>query len=155
MGKKKGGTRSRKKIVRVDPNAKRSPETKESKTASPEPTKPNLPERIQEKDAGFGVIKIIAGIIVALVIGSAVLFNRAGGRQRVRGDKLQGELCEETVECSSGSLCYSYKGEDERCMKLCSKENPCDPDQSCVTAAQQKRRKGFRLTDICVENAKF
>ena len=117
--------------------------------------KPRLPERITGKNDGFGVLKIVAGVIVALIVGSMVLFNVAGGRESSRGNKIPGEKCDNTMECTSGSICYAYKDYGMRCMKMCSKGKSCEPGFTCISATQQKRRKGVRVTDICVENVKL
>ncbi len=154
MARKNKGTSGKKVAKRVDSHAKPTPK-KAAQPSESAPEKPRMPERIREKDAGFGVIKVVIGGILFLIVGSMVLFNQAGGRENTRGDKTPGERCDETVECASGSICYSYKGGEKRCMTRCSKEKNCDLGFSCVAAAQQKRRKGLRLTDICVESDKL
>ena len=111
-----------------------------------------MQSRIKESNDGFGVLKGVAVVILALIIGSAILFNRAGGREAMRGDKSPGELCENTVECAHGSICYAYGNDKPRCRTTCSKKHPCNPEETCVTAASQKRRKGIRLADICIPN---
>ena len=152
-GKKKHPV-SKKKVVRHE-----APE-KGGKSSGPRPKpqereKPRLPERIKEKNSGLGVLKWVAGIILTLVIISAILFNRAGGRDAMRGDKMLGESCEKTVECEKGAVCYTYKEERRQCMKRCTKDKPCDPGYTCVSSATQKRRKGIRVTDVCVEDGKI
>jgi hypothetical protein len=111
--------------------------------------------RVKENNAGFGVLKGVAIVILALIIGSAILFNRAGGRDAMRGDKEPEELCEKSVECAKGSICYAYGEDRARCRKTCSKKRSCGPDYTCVTAASQKRRRGFRLADICVKKSEM
>lgn len=121
----------------------------------PDKERPRMPERMKEKDSGFGVLKGVGLVIIALILVSTVLFNRAGGRDALRGDKLPGESCERTSECQKGTVCYAYQGEKHRCMTSCSKKQPCDPGYTCVTAASQKRRKGIRVADVCVEDDKI
>lgn len=152
MGKKKTGASGKLVAKRVDPNAEPQ---EEKKTPKPEPEKPRMPERIREKDpGGFGVIKTVAGIVIVLIIGSMVLFNWSGGRESARGDKVLGELCEETVECSSGTVCFPYKGQQPRCVKRCDNDKKCEPGYTCVSSSHRKR-KGIRVADICIENAKL
>lgn len=122
----------------------------EAKPAAPESDEPRIAPRIKEKDGGFAVLKGVAIGIMALIVVSMVLFNRAGGQDTVRGDKLPGEQCENTVDCKKGTICYSYQGERRRCMTVCEKDRRCDPGYKCVSAADQRRRKGIRVTDICV-----
>ena len=129
-----------------------SPKTAEK---APDKERPRMPDRLKEKDSGFGVLKGVGLVIIALILVSTVLFNRAGGRDALRGDKLPGEPCEKTAECQKGSMCYAYQGDRHRCMTRCSKQNPCEPGYTCVTAASQKRRKGLRVADVCVEDAKI
>jgi hypothetical protein len=152
MVKKKTGASGKHIVKRVDPNAGPQEAQKPSK---PEPEKPRIPQRISEKDPGFGVIKTVAAVVIALIVGSMILFNQVGGRESARGDKLPGEQCEETLECATGSICFSYKGRENRCVKRCGKEKECEPGYTCVSASEKKRRKGIRVADICVENAKL
>ncbi len=126
--------------------------------AKPEPPKKPLVEktpmstRPKENNAGFGVLKGVAGVIILLIVGSAILFNRAGGREAMRGDKKPGDECTETVECEKGSICFAYQNDRHRCMTTCSPNRPCDQGYSCRTAATSKR-KGVRLSEVCVPNA--
>jgi hypothetical protein len=138
-------------------NVKRFEPEKETEKPQSKP-KPSIGEtapmkpRMKESNEGFGVLKGVGVLILALIVGSAILFNRAGGREAMRGDKSPGEHCEKTVECARGSICYAYKNDRPRCLTTCSKKRPCDPQHACVTAASQKRKKGIRLADICVKN---
>ncbi len=150
MASKKTKSGGKKKIKRV-PVAGQEPK-KEAKKSKPEPETKRVPKRVTEKDQGFGVIKTVAGVLIALVVGSMILFNLSGGQEDTRGDKISGERCAETLECQSGSVCYSYKDAEKRCMMRCSKKTACDSGYTCVAAAQQKGRKGIRITDVCVED---
>ena len=97
-------------------------------------------------------MKTVGIIISLLIVGSVVLYNRAGGNRSLRGDKMPGELCVETQECRAGTICYSYKGDKRRCMTSCYGTKQCPPGYTCVASTTQKKRKGFRVTDVCVEN---
>ncbi len=145
MAKKK-----KKKIIRQDPPGPDKGQQK-SKTQEPAPEKPRLPERIKEKDSGFGVIKVVVGVIIALVLGSTVLFNKMGGRESLRGHKGVGERCDATMECETGTICYDYQTKRKHCMRTCY-NSECPEGYSCVAAATQKRRKGVRITDVCVRD---
>ena len=143
----------KKKIIRRDTDHSQIKTDPKAKTQNAEPEKPRIPERIREKDSGFGVIKVVVGAIVILVLGSTVLFNKVGGgRESHRGDKSPGEPCNETVECIKGSLCYIYQEQGKQCMQTCS-DGACPSGYTCVGAASQKQRKGIRITDVCVRNA--
>jgi hypothetical protein len=124
----------------------------EAEKKEPLISKTPMSARPKEGNPGFGVLKAVAAIIAVLVVGSAILFNRAGGRESIRGDKPVGEVCEKTVECEKGSICFAYKGDRHRCMKACSKRNPCESGSTCVSAASSKR-KGIRVTEVCVPDA--
>ena len=143
--KQKGG--KRKPVVR-------HPADTAPQHAEPE-KKPSLPPRSvvstrsKEANAGFGVLKGVAAVIILLVIGSAILFNRAGGREAMRGDKAEWEECEDTVECKHGSICFAYNGDNHRCMKTCSNKHPCASGETCISAAASKR-KGIRVRQVCV-----
>lgn len=152
MAAKKKGNRQRNIVRHTGQQDDVARKDKSKPFAAAEPEKAKVPERIREKDSGFGVLKVVGAVIAILIVGSMVLYNRAGGRETLRGDKMHGEQCQETQECKSGMLCYSYKGVKKRCMTTCGKDKMCDPGYKCVTAAKQKGRKGFRLTDICVED---
>ena len=56
MAKKKKGS-SGKRIAKREDKSAQSKDTQEAKKVQNEPTPPRIPERIQEKDSGFGVIK--------------------------------------------------------------------------------------------------
>jgi hypothetical protein len=152
MAAKKKGNRQRNIIrhTRHQDDVVKKDKSKSAEESVPEKVK--MPERVREKDSGFGVLKVVGAVIAVLIVGSMVLYNRAGGRETMRGDKMHGEQCQETQECKSGTICYSYKGARKRCMTTCRKDKKCDPGYNCVTAAKQKGRKGYRLTDICVED---
>jgi hypothetical protein len=118
--------------------------------------KSRVPERIQEKDAGFGAIKVVAGIVIALILGVSILTRYFGGEDAGRGSSGQDELCANTPECKAGYICAPYGKDPERCLKLCDLENPqsCETGHRCVSMAKQAGRKKIRLTDVCVPNAK-
>ncbi len=156
MGGSKKVTKGKRKLVRHEAQAPASDGSGGTVAEKkPEKEKPRMPERLKEKDSGLGVLKGVGILIIALILVSTVLFNRAGGRDALRGDKLPGESCEKTEECQKGAVCYSYQGAKHRCMTSCSKKKPCDPGYTCVTQASQKRRKGIRVTDVCVEDDKI
>lgn len=140
----------RKKIVRPDRTHGVKAGGDSPAKATP-PEKPGIPERIREKDSGFGVIKGVVGVIIALILGSTVLYNTAGGRQSERGNKAPGEPCGDTVECRSGTICYMYSDLGRQCMETCY-DGQCSAGFHCVAAATQKRRKGLRITDVCVRD---
>jgi hypothetical protein len=131
-------------------------EPKKAAPAAAAPAKPRMPERIQEKDAGFGAIKVVAGIIVALIVGVMVLTRFSGGDAAERGDSGQDERCQNTQECKAGYVCQAHRNDAERCLKLCEVKNPqsCDPGYQCEPAAKQAGRKKMRLIDVCIPNAK-
>ena len=146
--RKKGGKRSQKRISPTTAMPTKKERLPKPSIAQNAPMK----KRIKEKNDGFGVLKGVALAILMLIVVSTILFNRAGGRDAMRGDKGTGELCEKTVECAKGSICYSYKDNRSQCLRTCSKKRPCDSEHTCITAASQKRKRGIRLADICVKN---
>jgi hypothetical protein len=137
-------------VVRHEPGTVRPKAEAEKK--EPLIQKAPLTNRTQEKNPGFGVLKGVAAVIILLIIGSAILFNRVGGKEALRGDKPVGETCEETMECQKGTICFSYQGDAHRCMKTCSKKHPCESGQTCMSGASSKR-KGIRVTEVCVPDA--
>ena len=150
MAVQKKGIKTKKKIVR------HTAETAAEKAAEPEKKEPLIPKtpisgRTKEANEGFGVLKGVAAVIAVLIIGSAILFNRAGGREASRGDKALGEACEHTEECAKGTICFEYGNDGHRCMKRCSKSNPCETGYTCMSGAASKR-KGIRVLEICVPN---
>ncbi len=115
-----------------------------------------VPERIKEKEPVFGVIKIVAGLIIALIVGVSILgklYGRPGGD---RGNSAQDERCTNTQECRSGFVCEAYGDDAERCLKTCEVQDPqsCEPGYKCVSSAQRVGRKKVRVTAMCVPNAK-
>ena len=153
MAKKKKGASGKRTAKRVNPNEE-SPPKQSAIKESTETEKPRMPERIREKDAGFGLIKIVVGVLIVLILGSGLLIKLVGGGEADRGNKTQGELCKTTKECARGSVCYSYKGERKRCMVTCPKGKMCDPGFTCVSAAERSGRKSTRVRAVCVEDAK-
>ena len=152
MGKKASDSIKRS-ARRIDPEAKvRDTKPKEVKVEA-EPRR--MPERIREKDSGFGVIKIVAVVIIVLIVGSGALLRLRGGDEVTRGDKIADELCESTQECEKGLICYSYKGSENRCMTTCSGGDKCEPGFTCTSAAERAGRKSTRVRAVCVENAKL
>lgn len=147
---------SKQKGVKKKTIVRHTPDTARVKAASEkkEPLFPKTPlsARPKEDNPGFGVLKAVGAVIAVLIVGSAILFNRAGGREALRGDKVAGEECDETVECKKGSVCFSYKGDRHRCMETCSSKHPCESGNTCISAASSKR-KGIRVTEVCVKDA--
>ncbi len=154
MAKKKKGTSGKRTAKRVDPQEQLQKKQPSGKLPV-EPEKPRMPERIREKDAGFGVIKIVVGVLVVLILGSGVLLKLVGGSDTDRGNKLQGELCQSTKECSRGSICYSLKDEKKRCLATCPKGKVCEPGYTCTSAAESSGRRSTRVRAVCVKNAKL
>ena len=152
MAVQKKRVSAKKKVVR------HTAETAAEKAAESKKKEPLIPpspisSRPKESNEGFGVLKGVAAVIAILIIGSAILFNRAGGREAARGDKELGESCASTQECAKGSICFEYDADGHRCVERCSKSNPCDTGYTCVSAASSKR-KGIRVTEICIQNDK-
>ena len=154
MANKKNRGGSGKIIAKREAAAVEAP--KKAAPAAAPPEKPRMPERIQEKDAGFGTIKVIAGVVIALIIGVYVLGHFFGGDSVSRGSSGQDERCQNTQECKPGYLCHAYGGDGERCLKLCELNDPqdCEPGYQCVSTAKQAGRKKVRLTDVCIPDAK-
>jgi hypothetical protein len=152
MGTKKNRGGSGKIIAKREEQAVEAPK----KAAAPPAEKPRMPERIQEKDAGFGAIKIVAGVVIALIVGVGILTRITGGEGADRGSSGQDERCQNTQECKAGYVCQAHRNDVERCLKLCEVKNPqsCEPGYQCSPAAKQAGRKKMRLIDVCVPNAK-
>ena len=156
MAAKKKGPSVKKRIVRHEaPETSAAAGSTQAKPTAPERERPKMPTRTKEKGSGLDILKIVGFVIIALVVGSTILFNRSGGQDAMRGDKLQGESCKQTVECQKGSVCYSHNSSDLKCMKTCVKDKKCDPGYTCVSEGSLKRRKGFRIIPVCVEDDKL
>jgi len=112
-----------------------------------------MSRRPKENNEGFGILKFVGFAILVLVVGSAILFNRSGGREALRGDKTAGELCSETTECQKGYICFSHQENRRQCMKTCHANSGCEAGYTCTTSAASKR-KGMRVVEICVPDAK-
>ncbi|MCU0662467.1 MAG: hypothetical protein MUC50_09105 [Myxococcota bacterium] len=110
---------------------------------------------VREKNEGFKVIKIVLGVIILLIIGTSVATKLSGAKGSVRGDKLQGEKCEATVECAPGHICYAYQSDRARCMATCSPDKPCQPEYTCKSSLDQKVRKGVTMHNVCVLTSKL
>ena len=125
------------------------------KKAQPEPEpKARVTERIQEKDAGFGLLKGILGTLVVLILAAGALSRIIGEDRDERGDKLPGEQCELTEECRSGSICLAHQDEERRCLMRCDPEaNDCDPGYTCTSVTARKTRKGVRVRTVCIKDA--
>lgn len=154
MGNKKSRGGSGKIIAKREAPAIVAP--KKAAPAAEPAEKSRVPERIKEKDAGFGAVKIVAGIIIALIVGVSILGRLFGGDDAGRGNAVQDELCGNTQECKAGYICQAYGSDAERCLKDCDLKNPqsCEPGHQCVSLAKQAGRKKMRLVDVCVPNAK-
>ena len=87
MGTKKNRGGSGKIIAKREEPAIESPK----KAAAAPAEKSRMPERVHEKDAGFGAIKIVAGVVIALIVGVAVLTRITGGAGADRGNLGQSE----------------------------------------------------------------
>jgi hypothetical protein len=153
--RKKGKTKSGKRVVRRVTGAE-EPQPKKKQKAAPveEEPKPRITERIQEKDAGFGVIKTVIGAIVVLILAAGVFSRMFGDEESLRGEKTPGEVCESTQECAKGSICFAYGEERKRCLVTCPKGKDCDPGYSCVSATERSGRKSTRVRAVCVKDAK-
>ena len=103
---------------------------------------------------GFGVIKIIIGVVILLILGSGFLMKLVGGKDAGRGNSLPGERCGTTQECQHGAICYAYK-DLKRCMTVCGKQTECEPGYSCVSAAERTGKRSTRLRNVCVKSSKL
>jgi len=155
MSSKKGKGQSGKIAAKREVPAGEPPK-KAAEAPSPAPAKPRVAERIQEKEPGFTVIKVVAGVIILLIVGAGVLNHFYGGGGADRGDKGQDERCANTQECRAGYLCQGYGDDPEKCLKSCEMKNAqsCEPGYRCVDNYRQTGRKKFRDVPVCVPNAK-
>ena len=154
MATKKKSDSGKRIAKRVSPEES-NPRKDDKPAASQAEEKTGVPERIQEKDSGFGTIKVIVGVIVALIIGAGVFARYTGSDEIARGDLLPGEQCDDTQDCSKGNICYAYKGGARRCYTPCTpKESNCDVGYTCTSSATMGKKK-TRLRSICVEDAKI
>jgi len=156
--KKKRGTSGKRGGRRVSGREKPKQQKQQEqvvKAAAPAPeAKPRITERIQEKDAGFGLLKGILGALVVLILLAGALSRIIGEEQDERGDKLPGELCELTEECRTGSICESHQDDERRCFARCDPDaNDCDPGYTCTSLAARKTRKGVRVKTVCIKDA--
>ncbi len=155
MVSKKKKSDSGKRIARREDN-KPKPKIKEQATAVPVEAKPGMPQRIQEKDAGFGTIKIAVGVFVVLMIGALILTRLSGQDEDIRGDKVHGEQCALTKECKKGYRCVQYGDDLRKCMKSCfDGDSLCDPGYTCTSTSQGTGRKNIKVQPVCVEDAKL
>lgn len=155
MVSRKKKSDSGKRIARREDN-KPKPKKKEQSTAVPVEEKSGMPQRIQEKDAGFGTIKIVVGVFVALMIGALILTRLSGHDEDSRGDKVQGEQCALTKECKKGYRCVQHGDDLRKCMKSCfDDESICDPGYTCTSTSQGASRKKIKVQPVCVEDAKL
>jgi hypothetical protein len=154
MATRKKGESGKRVARRVSPEAPTPKEAKKTADPDPEPEKSRIPERIQEKDSGFGVIKIVVGVVVVLIIGVSVLSQYSGGAEGNRGDRLQGESCDSTQECRQGSICFPYKDGPRRCYATCNQaDSTCEPGLTCVSTSTSMGRKKTHIRSICVDDA--
>jgi hypothetical protein len=151
MAKKKQRNERKRTVKRhyqtTNVDAKKQPPKKNS----PESDKPRIAERFQEKDAGFGVIKMVVGILIVLILGSVIALKLSGGQDPIRGSKTQGDPCQMTKECASGSICFSYKDLRNRCLATCSETDACDPKYTCTSVVQNPGQENMRRRKVCIE----
>lgn len=152
MAKRKHGS-SGKRIASRSLGSQGAKTPKQADTGPEQPAPPRMPERIAEKDAGFGLVKIVVGGLILLILGSGAAVKLLGGSTNQRGDKVLDEICASTMECAAGSICFAYKDEKKRCMKTCPKGTNCDPEHTCTSAPENTGRKKTRVRAICVKNA--
>ncbi|MFO8073639.1 MAG: hypothetical protein R6V85_17400 [Polyangia bacterium] len=151
--RKGSGKRAARRVSR-DESAPGKAEKKSQQSTPEDPDKPKISERPKETDSGFGVLKGVAIALIVLILGAGVVSRFIGGDDATRGDKLPGELCDETIECESGSICYSYKKNEKRCWKTCGADESCEPGYTCVSSAEQAGRKSTRVRAVCIEDDK-
>lgn len=155
-GKKKGKTKSGKRVARrVGASEEPKAKIKKQKAAPvQEEEKPRITERIQEKDAGFGVIKVVIGVIVVLILAAGAFSRIFGDEESVRGDGGQDELCQSTPECAKGLRCFAYGDDNRRCLKTCRGDEKCESGYTCVSSAERSGRKKTAVRAVCVPDAK-
>lgn len=113
------------------------------------------PDAADGKDGpGFGVIKIIIGVVLLLIVGSGLLMKLVGGKDAGRGNSLPGERCGATSECRHGAICYAYK-DIKRCMAVCGKHTECEPGYTCISAAERVGKRSTRMRNVCVKSSKL
>ncbi len=155
MVSKKKKSDSGKRIARREENKPRT-EKKERAAAVPVEEKSGMPQRIQETDAGFGAIKIVVGVFVALMIGALILTRLSGHDEDSRGDKVAGEQCALTKECKKGYRCAQYGDDPRICMKGCfGDDSACDPGYTCTSTSHGASRKKIKIQPVCVEDARL
>ncbi|MDD5306979.1 MAG: hypothetical protein PHU25_06630 [Deltaproteobacteria bacterium] len=154
--KKQSGSSGKKIARREEPGTKAAePQGKTRPEPETEPEGPPIRQRVREEGAGFGVIKVVCGIVIVIIIGAGILGRLAGSDQSDRGDKIEGARCGATPECGKGLLCFAYKDEESRCMKTCSPQKPCDTGYTCTSSMERVGRKSTRVRAVCVNNARL
>ena len=106
----------------------------------------------EKKEPGLLGLKIIVGLIAALVIAVSVLGHLSGADRQSRGTLVQGEKCTSSSECASGFTCYSYKESSFQCHRRCGKSKECPSGTTCKTVVKNARRK-LKTADLCISNA--
>lgn len=110
-------------------------------------------ERIKEKDAGFGVLKGVAGVIIVLIVGATFLANYSGTDKTHRGEGEQGDACEKSDDCLSGHICYQYRDNPFECMELCKTDDDCADGFSCTSVSRTNKRR-VKVKNVCTEQQK-
>jgi hypothetical protein len=154
--KKQAGSSGKKIARRDEPEAKAPDAQGRTRTEpEPEPEGPTIRHRVREEGAGFGVIKVAAAVLIALIAGASILARLNGLDKLGHGDKIEGARCEATEECGSRLICFGYKDEPSRCMKICSPSRPCEPGYTCTSSMERVGRKSTRVRAVCVSNARI
>ena len=112
-----------------------------------------VPERIREQNPGFTVLKIIGGVLIALVLLAALAPKLLGGRRSDTSTRAEiGDRCEARGDCRPGSLCVSYQGAPKICRRKCGPDSPCPPSETCTSAEDRYGRKSLRVVSYCIPN---
>lgn len=109
-------------------------------------------QRREAEEPGLGALKVIVGVIIALVIGVTILGRMTGADKQNRGTLIQGEKCVSNSDCASGFLCYSYDEGSFQCHQKCSAHKTCPSGTRCKTVVKNARRK-LKTADLCISNA--
>ncbi|MBN2802676.1 MAG: hypothetical protein JXR91_06255 [Deltaproteobacteria bacterium] len=102
-------------------------------------------------EPGFGALKIIAAVFIALIIGVSILGKVSGLDKKNRGTLVQDEVCTTSQKCSLGYRCYDFQNTSLKCHKKCSENNDCPAGYDCKTAVQASRKK-IKTARMCVSH---
>jgi len=140
--------KKKKPIRKVETSVENSIPTSVKELLSP----PTPVARSRAKPSDFRGLKIIGGVLIALMLGAGILTFYTGQGKKKHGSLDTGRSCQLSEDCRDGDICFADKGVSPVCTKMCRSDSDCDAGKVCLARGILGKKSRVKLSKVCVND---